>query len=334
MKIHLLLTLSAALALAACKPAPGPSAAPTSSTPIRVGAAYWPGFYWVDVAQEKGWFKEAGLNVEWVDTNADYFASFDDLVSGKLDMVGFSSFDFVLYNAKGKDLVGVLATDYSVGADALVARPGIESVRDLAGKKVGVPKGTYLEYLLSVAAQHAGLDLATATLVDMAAEKAPEELIAGRVDAIFTFEPIASEGMEKVKGRKLFSTADVLGINAGIEALRREFVEKRPADVQALLRVWHRTTEFIKAHEDEAFAIVAKVNKKTPAEVKTFAATDKILDLRANRTAFTYAAGLDSLHGSMRQISEYIVRQGLAPKKVETTEVLDDRFLRALEVKR
>ena len=83
MKIPLLLTLSAALALAACKPAPGPSATPTSSTPIRVGAAYWPGFYWMDVAQEKGWFKEAGLNVEWVDTNADYFASFDDLVSGK-----------------------------------------------------------------------------------------------------------------------------------------------------------------------------------------------------------------------------------------------------------
>ena len=73
------------------------------------------------------------------------------------------------------------------------------------------------------------------------------------------------------------------------------------------------------------------MNKKTPGEVKAFAQADRILDLRENRTAFTYAAGLDSIHGSLRQVSDYIVRRGLAPRKVDTIEVLDDRFIRALE---
>jgi NitT/TauT family transport system substrate-binding protein len=330
MKKFLLATF--AVALAACKPPSAPTTIiPTSGGPIRIGAIYWPGNYWVDIAHRKGWFKEAGLNVEWVDTNADYFASFDDIVSGKLDMVGFSFFDFVLYNAKGKDLVGVLATDYSAGADALVARPGIESVRDLAGKKVGVPKGTYLEYLLSVAAERGGLDLAGVTLVDVPAEKVHEELIAGHVDAMFTFEPMASEGLEKVKGRKLFSTAEALGINGGIEALRREFVEKRPADVQALLAVWQRTTEFIKTHEDEAFAIVAEVNKKTPAEVKTFAAVDKILDLRDNQLAFSFAGRFGSLHGSWLQLNDFLISHGMVTDRVESTHHLEARFLRELK---
>lgn len=318
------------LALGACKPAAAPPV-PTSAKPLRIGAYYWPGDYWMDIAQQKGWFKEAGLNVERVDTNPNYFASFDELLSGKLDFVGFTTFDFVLYNARGKDLVGVLATDYSSGAEGLGARPGIESIADLAGKKLALSKGTYLEYLFNVAAQRAGLDPAAVTLVDAPGEKAHEELIAGRADAFLTWEPFVAEGLAKTKGRKLFSTAEALGVNGGIGAVRRQFLTERPADIQALLSVWQRTTEFIKKQQGEACAIVAAVNKKTPTEVKEFMQTDKVLDLRDNRTAFTYATGLDSLHGNVRQISDFLIRQGLATKKVESTDVLEDRFLRALQ---
>ena len=30
--------------------------------------------YWLGIADAKGWFKEAGLNVQLVDTNTDYLA--------------------------------------------------------------------------------------------------------------------------------------------------------------------------------------------------------------------------------------------------------------------
>lgn len=285
----------------------------------------------MDIAQQKGWFKEAGLNVEWVDTNPNYFASFDDLLAGKLDFVEFTFFDFVLYSARDKDLVGVLATDYSSGAEAVVAGPGIKSISDLAGKKVALSKGTYLEYLFDVAARRGGLDPASVTLVDVPGEKAPLEFLEGRADAFVSWEPYVAQGLAKTMATKLFSTAEVLGISGGIGVVRRQTLTDRPADVQALLGVWHRTTEFIQKQPEEAFAIVATVNKKTPAEVKEFMQTDKVLDLRDNRTAFTYATGIDSLHGNVRQISDFIIRQGLATKKVDSTEVLDDRFLRALK---
>lgn len=306
----------------------------TSLRPIRVGAYYWPGFYWLDIAQEKGWFKEAGLDVELVDTNPDFFASFNDLVEGKLDLVEFSTFDFTLYNARGKDLVAVMCSDYSTGAEALVAREGIISIRDLAGKKVALSKGTYLEYIFTVMAQRESLDLSSVTIVDAPAEKVHEEFIAGRADAFLTYEPFVAEGLAKGHGRTLFTTADAVGVSSAVATMRRDFVKERPADVQALLAVWRRTTEFIKSQPDEAFAVVARTQKKTPAEVKEFLQTDKILDLHDNRDAFTYAAGIDSLHGSVRQMSDFIVQRGLATNKVDSTDVLDDRFLRALEVKR
>ncbi len=332
MKSHYLLGCALIVALGSCKPSPAQHAA-ASSPVIRVGANYWPGNFWIDIAHTRGWFKEAGLNVEWVDTNSDFFASLEDLASGKLDVAVFSFYDFVSFNARGKDLVGVIVCDYSSGADALVARRGIESVRELVGKKIALPKGTYLECLFSLAARRAGIDPGTVMIVDVPAEKVHEEFIAGRADAMFTCEPFVSDGVAKGNGTIIYSTKEVLGSEGGIGTVRRRFVEERPADLQRLLAVWNRATEFIKLHPEEAFAIVAAINKKSVEEVKAFAAHDRILDARENRVAFTFAAGLESLHGSLRRISEYNIQRGLTARKVESVDVLDDRFLRGLEAR-
>src|SRR5712691_126502 len=65
------------LLLSACLLGCGrPHPAAPSHPPLRVAAYYWPGMYWIDIANDLGWFREAGLNVAIVDTNADYFASF------------------------------------------------------------------------------------------------------------------------------------------------------------------------------------------------------------------------------------------------------------------
>jgi NitT/TauT family transport system substrate-binding protein len=322
--------LAALLALPACKrEAPPPAVA--TGPPLRIGAYYWPGMYWIDIAWKQGWYQEAGLNAEWVDTNPNYFASFDDLANGKLDVVDFTMFDFILYNARGKDLVCVLATDYSHGAEAIVARAGLEHLRDLAGKRLALSKGTYLEFIFTVAAQRAGLRPADMQLLDVPGEKAHEELIAGRADAVFTWEPFVSQGLAAVRGKKLFSTEQIPGVTGGTLAVRRKLLEERPQDLQALLRVWHRTTEFIKQQPDAAFAIVAEVNKKTPAEVRAFAQTEKILDLRDNELAFSFAAGFDSLHGAWRQMNDFMLERGLVTNRVDSTCHLEARFLRGLK---
>lgn len=298
--------------------------------PIRIGASYWPGQYWVDIAHDKGWFREAGLNVEWVDTNADYFASFDALVDGKLDIVDVTLFDFVLYNARGKSLTGFLASDYTFGADALVAQPGIANVAALAGKKLGLSKGTYFEYIWGIVAPRAGIKPTAVQIIDMPGEKAPDALIAGQVDAILTWEPFASQAMAAVKGKRLFDTAQIPGISWAVYSARPDFVRQRPADIQTLLRVWQRTDAFIRAEPAAAYAIVAAVNKKTADEVRAFAQLDKTLDLRANLGAFSFAAGFDSLHGTARQMNDFQIRTGLTDKQIDTSRVFDARFINEL----
>jgi NitT/TauT family transport system substrate-binding protein len=317
----------AALLLGGCDSKQPAAARP----PLRIAAYYWPGSFWMNIADEKGWFEEAGLAVTIVNTNPDYFASFKDLVEGRLDVNDLTLFDLMLLNSKGADLIGIASTDQSAGADGIVARAGIDSLAALKGKRIGASKGTYIEYMLSMVLAREGLAMSDVILVDMPGEQAPERLAAGVVDAVMTWGAALTDAVEKAHGHQLWDSAIIPGISPSVLSTRASVVRERPEDLQKLLGIWQRGTEFIQRHPEEAFAIVARVNKKTIAEVRQFAAVDPLLDRRANLVAFSYGAGFDSLHGSARMMNDFLLKEKLTSKRVDSIALLNDRFLKALK---
>ena len=322
------LAFAVILMLAGCAPR-GPEV--TARAPIRLGSYEWPGCYWIDVAWQKGWFAAAGLNVERVDTDLRYFESLDAVASGKLDAMGFSQFDLVRYVAQGHDLVGVAAMDYSEGAEALVARPGIEQLHDLQGKRIALRRGTYLEYLLATIAQREGLDLSQVTLLDRSGPAALDDFKAGRVDAILVWEPYVTQARAETGGVSLFSTAEFPGLTYNVLAMRRDFVKSHPKDIETLLAVWQRSVKWIHLHPDEASEIVAKLVGEPKQSVRDTMRTDRMLDLADNSRAFSYAAGFESLHGSWRRMNDFMLERGLVADRVDSPDHLDSRFVRALE---
>jgi len=299
---------------------------------IRLGSYEWPGSYWIEVASQKNWFAEEGLNVQRTNVNLRYFESLDDVVTGKLDGMGFSQFDLVLKVAKGHDLVGVAAIDYSEGAEALVARPGLNRLQDLHGKRVALHRGTYLEYLLTIIAERESFDTTSLTFVDRSNDEALADLKAGRVDAVLVWEPYVTDALALVPGStRLFSTEQFPGLTYTVMTFRRDFVDARPRDIEALLRVWHRAVQYIRKHPDESLPLISKSFGATLASTESLMRSDRILDLADNGRAFSYAAGFESLHGSWRRMNDFMIERGLAAKRVDSPAHLDSRFVRALE---
>ena len=116
-----------------------------AAQPLKIGYSDWPGWVAWQVAIDKGWFKEAGVPVdfEWF----DYSASMDAFSAGKLDAVLMTNGDALVTGAAGGKSVMVMLTDYSNGNDMIVAKPGIKSLKELKGKKVAVEEGL-VEHLL------------------------------------------------------------------------------------------------------------------------------------------------------------------------------------------
>ncbi|WP_028865425.1 ABC transporter substrate-binding protein [Psychromonas aquimarina] len=304
--------------------------AETTGLPMKVARYYWPGMYWVEIADKKGWFKEAGLNVELIDTNPDYYGSLQDVVNGKINSHGFSLFDVMSFNAVGADLVMVINCDNSSGAEAIVAKPAITAITDLKGKTIGVDIESYTEYILDTVLKRNGLIPADVNKIQLAGEQAAEEFSKGRLDAVVTWEPVVSEAVKQQHGRKLFDTSEIPGISPNGQVFRRSFIEQRPGDVQAYVNVWHRTTLFIKENPKEAFAIIAGIYKVTTDEVQDFARLDQILDLRDNITSFSYGAGFESMHGTARYIDNFLIDKGVSKGHLDSTKFIDATFIRSL----
>jgi len=303
----------------------------TTGLPIKVARYYWPGMYWVEIADKKGWFKEAGLSVELIDTNPDYNQSLNDMAAGKMDSNNYYLFDLVRHVVDGADLVAVINADISFGMDAIVVKPGIERVLDLRGKTVGLSKDSNSEYALDIVLERSGLTLDDVVIKDMPGEKTSQAFIKGEVDAISTWEPLVTEAIEKGRGHKLFDSSEIAGIMPAVTVFHKKFIKERPQDVQAYVNVWHKTTQFIKENPKEAFQIIADIYKRPRVEVAGLAQIDKLLDLRDNQTAFSYSTGFESLHGAVYKINDFMLKKGITDKHLDSLEFLDGQFIRALQ---
>lgn len=298
--------------------------------PVRLGAYMWPGNYWIDVAWAKGWFTEAGLNVERVVVEGKYFEALDSVAAGKIDAMGFAEFDLVRQVGAGQDLVGIAALDYSDGAEALVTRPGIHAVGDLAGKRVALKKGTYLEYLLSVAAEQSGVDISSVKIVDLAEEAAIQALARGEIDGFLSWEPYISRAVQASGGQSIFSTADFPGLSVVVLTSSRKFLDSHPSEALSLLRVWNRATQYIQQHRAESCEIVARLYRVTAQSACELMRTDRILDLSDNARAFSYAGSLDSLHGSWRRMNDFLMDRGLVDHRLDSPKHLRSDMIGAV----
>ena len=115
--------------------------------PLKIGYSDWPGWVAWDIAITKGWFKEEGVNVEF--SWFEYVASMDAFAAGQLDAVTMTNGDALVTGATGAANVMILVSDYSNGNDMIVAAPGIDSIANLKGKKIGIEIG-FVEHLLLI----------------------------------------------------------------------------------------------------------------------------------------------------------------------------------------
>lgn len=295
---------------------------------MRIAGYYWPGMYWADVAEEKGFFTDAGIDAEMVDASGDYLGSLDWVTAGKVDTNVFNIYDVLRRNVSGAELQLVLLSDATAGADVLVAKAPIRDIPSLRGKRVGLVKGTYQEAVLAAALESGGLELSDVTLVGWSGDPIPAP--DAPLDALVTWEPFATQAAAAGRWTRLFDTSQFRGGLPFGYAFRRDYVAQHPDAVQRFVRVWDRTSQYMRAHPQEAYAIVARKYRTSSAEVAAFTKLDLVYDRDDNIRAFAYGAGPVSVHNTARRMSRLLIAQGHAARMIDSTVVIEPRFVRAL----
>jgi len=308
------------------------SASAHAAEPLRIGYSDWPGWVIWQVPIEKGWFKEAGLNVkfEWF----DYAASMEAFTAGKLDMVGMTNGDTLVTGATGGKGVVFLLNDYSAGNDMIVARPGINSVKDLKGKKIGVELGLVDHLLLLNALKKNGLKESDVTLVNVPTNETPKVLASGQVDAIGAWQPSSGIALQMVPGSKaIYTSADEPGLIYDVYAASPKVYATRKADLKKLLKVWYRAVNYFydpKTREDAIKIMASRVNLK-PEVYKTFVNGTKILTLKEAKQHIKKGSGFSSVYGSSKIADDFNVANKVYKKPQDIDSYFDFSLTKSMK---
>ena len=296
----------------------------THAEPLKIAYSDWPGWVAWEIAIKKEWFKEEGVDVEfeWY----DYVASMDAYAAGQLDGVGMTNGDALVTGATGKPSVGILITDYSNGNDMIVAKPGIESLKDLYGKKIGLEEGFVTHLLFLKGIEMNNLDASQITIVNTPTNETPQVLASGAVDAIAAWQPSSGEALKLVSGSKpIFTSADAPGIIYDIYYADPESVEKRRDDWKKVIKVWYRVVDFIRDEDnlDEVLEILSSRVSITPEEYEPFLDGTYILTGDEVKPIWEKAQGLGSVFGSSIISDEFNVKYEVYEGSLETEKYLD-----------
>jgi NitT/TauT family transport system substrate-binding protein len=299
-------------------------AAGAQAAPLTVGYSDWPGWIAWQVAIDKGWLKQAGLDVkfEWF----DYSASLDAFAAGKLDADLVANVDALVNGSGGAKSVMIMLTDYSDGNDMIVAKPPFRTVKSLKGQKIGIEIGVVEQLLLDHGLQMNGMTQSDVTLVNAKTNETPQVLASGAVAAIGAWQPNAGMAMQETPGaRPVFTSAQAPGLIYDALAVSPASLTSHRADWIKLIKVWGHVVAYIKdpKTQPDAIKIMAARVGLTSAQYKAFLDGTYLLDLGEGNKAFAKGPGLDSIYGSTENADDFNVANGVYKAKQNVDAYID-----------
>ena len=311
-----LLTLLS-LVLSAC----GPAAAP-ERTALKVGYVLWPGFYPLLIAKEKGFFEKHGVTVEpkFYGTTTEEYA---DYAAQNLDGMGLVIGDLLPLSTGDSSRI-IMVTDFSNGADQVVASKDIASIADLRGKRIGVKLGSFGELLVRKMLEENGMGVGDITFVDVAPELLPASF-GSQVDAGHTYDPFTSQSLAK-GGHVIYDSSDVPGLIPDVIAFSTKTVETRPAELQAFVDAWFEAQIWWKENPAEAAELLAKATGLKPEEISSVGV--QLQDLAGNQAAFTPGTDTGSLYFTAQEYIKFLSVVGLLSTAPNVETLLDPTFIK------
>jgi NitT/TauT family transport system substrate-binding protein len=217
----------------------------------------------VILAQEKGFFKEQGVDVslEYKATGRDCLAL---AVSGQADLAVVFETPIIRSILEGNEISVLTELHRSENNTAVVARKdrGIENIDDLTGKTVATVAKTNAEFHLDLYLRSHMIDPAKVRIKQMKIDEAVKAVASGEVDGAALWEPYVSQAIHDNPEKFTLLKSSFYSEFSMLAGLRSS-LEKKEKESKAILRALIQAKEYFENHNAEARAVVdAKLSEK------------------------------------------------------------------------
>ncbi|WP_168205899.1 ABC transporter substrate-binding protein [Geobacter sp. FeAm09] len=233
-----------------------------ASAPLQIATNVWPGYEPLYLARALGYCPESAVRFHEMTSAADVLKAFRNHA---IDAAALTLDEALLLVQDGIDVRVLFVTDISHGADAILARPGIGSVRDLKGKRVGVESMALGAYVLTRALDQAGLAPRDVTIVPVAVQEHERAYATGEIDAAVTFEP-ARTRLLALGARSIFDSRRIPDEIVDVVVVRADILRTRSDQVKALEDGWFRALKYLRANPDHTARLMGMREGLTGAQ--------------------------------------------------------------------
>lgn len=224
------------------------------------------------VAQERGFFREHGVEVELV-----AFANSNDmvnaLIAGEIEVLpAVSTVPLMHLEAQHPGTIRLfshsrMTPDNAMDSLVVTANSSIDGLPSLAGRKIGVFPGTSARNLLGVFLKERGVDPSGVRFVPLPPPTQLSSLESGAIDALFGYEPITTIATSARQARTLFGSVYCAILNpcpVGASAVSREFERDYPDTAAHAIAALDDAVLWIRSHPREAKPLLDRVAKIPP----------------------------------------------------------------------
>ncbi|MDO8429760.1 MAG: NrtA/SsuA/CpmA family ABC transporter substrate-binding protein [bacterium] len=232
----------------------------------KVTVAAYPDYApFVYLAKEKGFFQEAGLDVD-IKTFESGRLAMNALENGEADIATAADFVFVSDSFIKNDIRIFSTVTVSNNTHELIIRKdrGIEKIADIKGKKVGVTKKSSGEFFLGKLLIENGINLADIELVNLQPSEIVSALEKGEIDIALTWEPTVFK-LKKSLGQNIMSFPAQGSQDSYFLLISTQgFISGNPDVLKRFLTAMAVTEEFVKANPAEVEMFISDAFRYEP----------------------------------------------------------------------
>lgn len=238
--LRVLAWIAVALLLSSCAREP--------ETALRIGTNVWIGSEPLYLARELGRLNPATVQLVEYPSASEVLRAFrnqaiDGMVISLDELFGLA--------VDGLEPRIILVVDVSHGADVVVGRRGMRSMRDLKGRSVAVESGALGAFVLSRALALNGMQASDVKVVHLESNEQPSAFEQGQVDGAVTFDPYRTQFL-RAGATTLFDSTRIPGEIVDLLAVRASVVEGRPKAMAALLTGWFDAIDYMNREPKDA----------------------------------------------------------------------------------
>jgi NitT/TauT family transport system substrate-binding protein len=219
----------------------GPSACVREPQMLRIGTNVWIGSEPLYLARELGYLDPKAIQLVEYPSASEVLRAFRNMA---IDGMVISLDELLGLAADGLQPRVVLVVDVSHGADAVVGRSGMRSMKDLKGKRVAVEGGALGAYVLSRALAKNGMRASDVKVVHLESNEQPVAFEKGQVDGAVTFDPYRDQ-LLRAGAKTLFDSTQIPGEIVDLVAVRANVLERQPKAVDSLLVGWLKAIDYL-----------------------------------------------------------------------------------------